>query len=151
MKLLVLFRKINKFIHMKSINKFDFLRAYIYTGIFRVFILLIPFNKLKRIMGQTRIESLEEVDMVAYREADRISWIVFKVSRYTPWESKCLVQALTAQRILKKRGISTTIYLGVKKGENSEMLAHAWSRCGKYFVTGGSNRKEYIVVAKFAN
>ena len=41
--------------------------------------------------------------------------------------------------------------LGVKKDNNNQMLAHAWIRCGDYFVTGGGNRHGYAVVAKFAS
>ena len=53
--------------------------------------------------------------------------------------------------MLKKQGVSTTLYLGVKKDNNNQMLAHAWIRCGDYFVTGGGNRYGYAVVAKFAS
>ena len=31
------------------------------------------------------------------------------------------------------------------------MKAHAWLRCGEYYVTGGAIREQYTVVAKFAN
>lgn len=53
--------------------------------------------------------------------------------------------------MLKEKDVSRTIYLGVKKDENNTMLAHAWIRCGKYVVTGGANKCEYTVVAKFTN
>ncbi len=85
-----------------------------------------------------------------YKIARRISSRVLFVSAKTPWESKCLVQALTAQKLLKNQGISTTIYLGVRK-EGNEMKAHAWLRCGEYYVTGGAIREQYTVVARFAN
>ena len=88
--------------------------------------------------------------MDVYKIASHISWVVTLISSKTPWESKCLVQALTAQRMLKSKGISTTIYLGVRK-EGNEMKAHAWLRCGEYYVTGGAIREQYTVVAKFAN
>ena len=52
--------------------------------------------------------------------------------------------------MLKNKGISTTIYLGVRK-EGNEMKAHAWVRCGQYYVTGGAIREQYAVVAKFCN
>ena len=93
----------------------------------------------------------KEVDEEIVKLAKKISWIVTTIAKYTPWESKCLVQALTAQKMLKKQGVSTTLYLGVKKDNNNQMLAHAWIRCGDYFVTGGGNRHGYAVVAKFAS
>lgn len=147
----VLARKTKTFIKIDNEVKVDFIKAYIYTGIARGFILFVPFNKLRKRMGKQKTESPEEVEREIYRIAKQVGWIVIQAARYTPWESKCLVQALTAQRMLKKKGISTTIYLGVKKDKNNSMLAHAWIRCGSYTVTGGSNKDEYTVVAKFAN
>ena len=102
-------------------------------------------------MGKVKEESSEEVDINTYREARNVSEIVSIVSRHTPWESKCLVQALAAQKLLKEKEISTTLYLGVKKDKNNNMLAHAWLRCGRYYVTGGANKDGYAVVAKFSN
>ena len=64
---------------------------------------------------------------------------------------KCLVQATVAQYLLKKRGIATTLYLGVCKGEDGEMKAHAWLRYGQWLVTGAGARRGYQEVARFSN
>ena len=146
-----LLRKIKVFFKIKNRDKIDYLKIFIYMGYFRAFILFIPFNKLRKRMGTVKVESPDIVDVECYRKAVRISRMVTVVSWHTPWESKCLVQALTAQRMLKKEGISTTLYLGVSKDKHNKMQAHAWTRCGEFFVTGGANRHEYAVVAKFAN
>ena len=84
-------------------------------------------------------------------EAERIGSIVSKASKYTFWKSLCLVQALTAQKLLGDKNIPTTIYLGVLKDKKNNIIAHAWTRCGKYFVTGGENNEMFTVVAKFSN
>ena len=149
--LLVLARKTKTFICMDNKEKFYIIQTFFYTGFYRAFILFIPFNKLRKRMGTHKQESPEKVDNDTYKIARRIASRVLFVSAKTPWESKCLVQALTAQKMLKEQGISTTLYLGVKKDENNQMIAHAWTRCGNYFVTGGSNRYGYAVVAKFAS
>lgn len=149
--LLVLARKVKTFICMNNKEKFCIIQTFFYTGFYRAFILFIPFNKLRKRMGSHKQESSDKVDNDTYRIARRISSRVLFISAKTPWESKCLVQALTAQKLLKRKGISTTIYLGVKKDRNNNMLAHAWIRCGSYYVTGGDSREGYAVVAKFAN
>ena len=149
-KIYIILRKAKTFIKSDSKTKFDFLYAYFYTGVFRMYILFVPFNKLRKRMGKHKKESAEKETRDVYKIASHISWVVTLISSKTPWESKCLVQALTAQRMLKSKGISTTIYLGVRK-EGNEMKAHAWLRCGEYYVTGGAIREQYTVVAKFAN
>ena len=151
MTLLKLIRRLKRFIKLNHRTKIIFIKAYIYTGFARLFILFVPFNKLRHHMGKYKNESVEDVSEREYYSAERVSFIVNKVASLTPWQSKCLVKALTAQRLLKEEGISTTIYLGVKKDENDKMLAHAWTRCGKFIVTGGECKEGYAVVAKFAN
>ena len=148
--LLVLARKTKTFICMSNKEKFYIIQTFFYTGVYRAFILFVPFNKLRKSMGKHKQESPDKIDNDTYRTARTIASRVMFVSAKTPWESKCLVQALTAQKLLKNQGISTTIYLGVRK-EGNEMKAHAWLRCGDYYVTGGTIRDQYTVVAKFAN
>ena len=102
-------------------------------------------------MGSLWEESSQDIMKSEYEKAKKISWAVQKVSKITPWESKCLVQALTAQNLLYSSNIDSTLYLGVRK-ENSlqkeKMIAHSWIRCGKLYVTGGYD-DNYAVVAKF--
>ena len=74
--------------------------------------------------------------------------MVVNTSRYTPWESLCLVQSMTVQSMLNRRNISSTLYLGVNKDSNEKMVAHSWIRCGKMYVTGGDG-SSYATVAKF--
>lgn len=146
-----LLRSCRTFLKLDFNIKIRFIKAFIYTGCARAFILFIPFNKLRKRMGKLKEESPDNVDINTYSEAKGVSEIVNIISRHTPWESKCLVQALTAQKLLKEKGIYTTLYLGVRKDKDNNMLAHAWLRCGEYYVTGGANRHGYAVVAKFTN
>ena len=143
--------KLRTFFKIDKETKINFIKAYIYSGVARIFIIFMPFNRLRRIMGKYKEESNEIVDVNTYKIARKIGWVVSEAARYTPWNSKCLVQALTTQKMMREKGIATTIYLGVRKGKDNEMLAHAWIRCGSYIITGGANENEYVVVAKFTN
>lgn len=143
-------KRINKFLFKVSIKeKLLFVEAFFLTGLMRAKILKVPFNKLKKELGTYNTESVEDVVLDDYKIAKTVRDVVVTISKFTPWESLCLVQAMTVQRMLKKRGISTTIYLGVNK-ENKNMVAHAWIRCGQMFVTGGDG-SGYATVAKFSN
>lgn len=143
-------KRINKFLFKLSIKeKLLFIEAFFLTGLMRAKILKVPFNKLKEELGTYNTESVDDVVLADYKIAKIVRDVVVTISKFTPWESLCLVQAMTVQRMLKKRGISTTIYLGVNK-ENKNMVAHAWIRCGKMFVTGGDG-SGYATVAKFSN
>jgi hypothetical protein len=149
--LYVLAKKIRGFIGMNWQDKRLFFEAFIITGVARGAILFVKFNKLKKYLGEHNNESAMEVNLDVYDITARVGRAVVKASKYTPWESKCLVQAIAVQRMLKSRNISTTIYLGVNKGKDNIMQAHAWSRVGEMIVTGGEVKDNFAQVSKFSN
>ena len=73
------------------------------------------------------------------------------VCGHTPWESKCLVQALTAKRMLNRKHYKCTLYMGVAIEPSGEMAAHAWLRCGTTHVTGGNGAAVYTITAIFGD
>lgn len=81
----------------------------------------------------------------------RIGWAIGAVSRYTPWESKCLVQAIVAKLLLRRQLLPNTLYLGVANGDAGKLVAHAWIRTGTRVVTGGYGLDAYTIVATFAD
>lgn len=100
-------------------------------------------------MGERGVESELTEDMDNMKIAKRVGIHVNRITQHTMWESKCLVRAMTARKLLKQKGIHSTLYLGVGK-EDGKMVAHAWLRCGQLYVTGG-NGDGYAMVAKFKN
>ncbi len=69
-------------------------------------------------------------------DVDRIIWAVRAMGARVPWRSDCLVQALAAQRWLRRRGIGSAIHLGVRSAP-SAIDAHAWLKVGDEVVLGG--------------
>jgi hypothetical protein len=147
----VLVRKSKGFVRINWRDKILFFQAFFLSGIARIAILFIPFRVVKRFLGTPKKESSYEIKIEEYRRVKRIAWAVNQASKYTPWESKCLVKAITAQRMLKRYKIYCTIYLGVNKTEKNNMEAHAWLRSGSVFVTGGYEKEDFKEVAKFSN
>ena len=126
------------------------LAVYAYAAFYRLTILLIPSKIQQRYWGRSGEESPEFETGENYAYARLVSKHVNRVANKTQWESKCLVRALTARKLLLRKGITCTLYLGVGKDEDGNMIAHAWLRCGEYYVTGG-NGADYAMVAKFAS
>lgn len=128
-------------------NKKLTISVWLYAAWFRFCIRFIPMKCLRKHFGVEGEESSVEGTAEDYRYAKLISAYVNRSANNTPWESKCLVRAWTAQRLLKKKKIPTTMYLGVKT-EEGKMLAHAWLRTGSLYVTGG-NGEGYATVARY--
>lgn len=115
------------------------------TCFFRVIILILPFKLLAGFIGVQGLETTDNLTMQDLHRVRIIRWAVAKVSRHTPWKSLCMVQALTAQLLLKCFSISSTLYLGISKSED-RLSAHAWLRSGSEIVTGGANMDSFRTV-----
>lgn len=126
------------------------LEAVVLMAFCRFSILFFPFRHVAAKMGTPMVETPEEIleDKQVY--AKEICWLIEKSSRYTPWESKCLVKALTALMMLKKRKIPCTLYLGMAKDKSNKLSAHAWLRCGKAILLGDYERTGFTTVAYFS-
>ncbi|WP_409293466.1 lasso peptide biosynthesis B2 protein [Peribacillus sp. SCS-37] len=109
----------------------------------------IPFSKTVKTLGDKGSETsyVEKGDRFLLRD---ISSAISTASRYTAWESKCLVQAIAAMKMLERRGIDSTLYLGTARDTNGNMVAHAWLRSGPYYITGSDGMEYYTVVSQFA-
>lgn len=121
--------------------------AYIYSAFFRFQIFFFTPKRLKKNWGVEGEESPEDEVPWKYRYALNVAKVVSRICSKTAWESKCLVRALTAQKMLKQKGIQSTLYLGCGYDEG-KMVAHAWLRVGTIYVTGG-NGEQYSIVDKF--
>lgn len=121
---------------------------YLLTAFYRMQILLIPSKYLEKKWGERGKESEATEIEANYRTAYFISKDVNRIADKTPWKSLCLVRALAARYLMVRKGIPTTLYLGVGKDENGKMIAHAWLRCGEMYMTGGDG-SGYAMVAKF--
>ena len=90
----------------------------------------------------------------ALQLAHSVGWAVRAASKFSPWESTCLVQVLTAQKMLQKRGIAGAFYVGANNRSDesgtTEFLAHAWLKCSDEFITGESGHEQYTVVSSFS-
>lgn len=55
----------------------------------------------------------------------RITHAVENIARFIP-DASCLTQTISCQAILSWKGIPSTITMGLKKGDDNDLKAHAW-------------------------
>ncbi|WP_227394757.1 lasso peptide biosynthesis B2 protein [Jeotgalibacillus aurantiacus] len=123
--------------------------AYIQLAYGRLFKAL-PFEKASLKLGERMKETSHELKDQDRQTLAAVSQAVQIMSRYTPWESMCLVQAVAAMNMLSRRDIPSTLYLGTGKDESGKLAAHAWLRSGPFIITGAKGRSRYTVVGMFA-
>jgi hypothetical protein len=142
--------KLFHFLELSWLERVLFIEAFFRLGLARFAVLVIPYKKLSRRFGVPMLETLPNEP--ADRELlQKISWAVQSASKYTPWDSNCLAQAIAAMRMLKSRGMTSTIYFGMAKEGEDDMEVHAWLRSGDTYVVGAGNSKDFTVVATYAN
>jgi len=71
------------------------------------------------------------------RTIERIVWAVQATNRGTPGAT-CLVQAMTGQVLLRRRGIPASVQIGVTKDGVEGFQAHAWLESDGTVLIGGS-------------
>jgi tRNA pseudouridine-54 N-methylase len=98
---------------------------------------------------------MKESTMVHHPSDERlikqISQAIRIMSRHTIWESQCLVRAIAAKKMLERRRIESTLYMGTARDESGKMIAHAWLRSGPFYITGAEEMKMFTAVAAFGN
>ncbi len=145
-------RKFKKFTQLSAAEKALFLEAYYTLGMMRAGILTLSFKRLSRKLQHfPKAVPLPELDEKQRIKAENIGRAVVRAAAFTPWESACLAQSLTAQKMLEKRGIPGVFYLGVAKDETEpgKMNAHAWTQCGEHILTGSGGHQAFTVVSVF--
>ena len=128
-------------------EKWMTITVYFYVAYYRLCLLLVPMPRIEKMIGVRGAESEAEETLENIKLAKLVGFHVNRVTAHLPLKRKCFVRALSARKILMKKGVNTTLYLGVGK-EDGKMVAHAWLRCGQLYVTGGDGTG-YAMVAKF--
>lgn len=84
--------------------------------------------------ASARAEIAETADELL---ADRIGFIIARLSKRLPWRSDCMVQAIAAQDWLARLGMASEIRIGVERPADGPFAAHAWLVRQERIITGG--------------
>ncbi len=142
-------RKVRSFIILNKETKLLLIEAFIYLGKAR-FLKGMPFSKVAPLLGDQMEETSLNPDLFNREVLASITKAIHIMSGYTFWESQCLVKAIASMKMLEKRNIESTLYLGTAKDENGELIAHAWLRSGSFYISGSEGKERFTVIAKFA-
>jgi len=144
--------KLTKFSRLSAEEKRYFLEAYLMLGLIRFAILTRPFKSLTRDLIQSPAAAeIPTVTLRQQKQAETIGRMVRIAAAHTPWESACLAQSLTVQKMLYRRQIPGVFYLGASRDRegSGEMKAHAWSQCGDVILTGEAGYETFTILSVF--
>lgn len=104
------------------------------------------FSKLSQKLGQQEQPPVATLSAKQRQQLYKTAVTVRKLGKVFGF--KCLAQAVAAQRLLKRKKITTQLYLGVNKNENA-LKAHAWLKHGDYFITGEKGSHHFATVITY--
>ncbi|EAU55005.1 hypothetical protein AL013_02105 [Mariprofundus ferrooxydans] len=144
---------------MPGREKCWFCLVWIISGPIRAGLLLLPFRKMAPMLGEhcSNLQLAAVVGDTQRQRAWRIGRITELAASYTPWQSKCLVQACAASILLRYYRIPYVMHLGVARDsedtdtDGSAMKAHAWLSVGPRIVTGRDGHRAFTIVSTFVS
>jgi hypothetical protein len=85
------------------------------------------------------------------RQIAAVALAIRRASTVAPFRAVCLQQACAAALMLRRRGLSTEVHLGVAPHSGAPLSAHAWSICHGVIVTGARAIPEHTPIAVFTS
>jgi hypothetical protein len=143
-------RNLSKFLSLPGERKRLMLEALMYLGMARV-MKAMPFSRIAPSLGKRMMETPLARIPSDENTIRRVSQAVSVMSRHTFWKSQCLVRAIAAKKMLERRRIESTLYLGTARDAEGKMIAHAWLRSGPFYVTGAEEMRMFTAVAAFGS
>ncbi|MFL5867125.1 MAG: lasso peptide biosynthesis B2 protein [Thermoleophilaceae bacterium] len=99
---------------------------------------------LRTLRGEPAPRRPEPLDPETYGEALRMGSVVSRVCRPLPIDSRCLTQSLVLTALLSRRGVGSSLVIGVRRGES--FGAHAWVELdGRAVLPTGAGAFERLV------
>lgn len=130
-------KRLRKLIALTASDRHLLAKTALLLGMIRLGLWLLPFQTLRRLvvkMTQTTSELQKDDDLVF---VNKVVWAVRVVSRRMPGKVKCLARALTTQVLLGRHGYQSQIRIGVAKGNQGQLEAHAWVESQGKVIIGG--------------
>lgn len=125
------------------------------SGLIRLMVLTLPFRSFQQILGHPvnnrQVCSIAKPGKV--NRALKLGRTIRIASKYTPWKSNCMVEAVVARLLLVIMNIDHVIFLGARLDsyDEKDMKAHAWLMVGNQFVVGGKGHKAFGIVGTYSS
>ncbi len=142
---------IRRFLRRTWAERLILLEAFAWLCWARLLLLTVPFRWIAPHLGRQMAEgpaTLADSDRLV---VGRVSWAVLAVSRRAELGFVCLPQAMAAKWMLRRRKLTSTLYLGLRTNEKASLSAHAWLRVGDRILTGQAEACGHQVIATFGD
>ena len=143
-------KKLDTFFNLPKGTRRLFAEAMVISAGVKFCLLFFPFRHVLRWMGTAQTESQPIADAASLPMRKNIKSALKLCNKYAPWPTECYTLALTGKLLLKRRNISSTLYLGFIKDEQGKHKGHAWLRAYDTYIAGYKESAGYPVHFTFS-
>lgn len=142
--------RISAFIRLPALDRILLIEAACFLCVSWLAIQTLPFRWVSICLGKHMVLPPFRFSHQKTEIIPRISKAVNTMSRHMPFSCACLAQAMACKQMLKIRRIPSTVYLGLAKKNDQNLLAHAWLQCDKRILTGQQGSRDFTIVSYFS-
>lgn len=148
-----MFKPLRTFVRLPLREQLWFVLLLPLSGLVRAMILAVPFSRYAWLLGERR--GNDQLLLLADPQSEQLGWrigrIIEQVARFTPWDSKCLVQAILARGMCRYYRLPYVLHLGVTRNQDkgNPLKAHAWVSVGRWVIVGREGHRAFTIVSTY--
>jgi Transglutaminase-like superfamily len=135
-------RRMRKFLRLPPADRKLLISATLWLGVIRLGLWLLPFQSIRRLLGQSRRPS-RRWSKISHVSPEQIAWAVTVAAHYIP--NTCLSRAFTTQALLERAGFSAYLRIGLAKKRGGQLEGHTWVESqGKIVIGALEDLSRYV-------
>jgi hypothetical protein len=142
--------KIRTFIRLPLSTKWLFLEALFTSAWVKLSLSFFPFKKVLIWLGGMQTESDTIANAQTLDTRQQIKTALVLCNKYALWPTECYTLSLTGKLLLKRRKITSTLYIGFRKDEKGKYKGHAWLRANDTYISGFKEARDFQVHSMFS-
>ena len=112
---------------------------------------LLPLRRVAATWGEPQRQAPPPSAAPLERRAEQVGWAVRAINHCLPWQDTCLIQAMAARQMLRRRQIANVLYFGVRQNTTKPIDAHAWLSVGQHVLTGKRGHRQFSILSVFVD
>lgn len=145
-----MFNKFKKYIKLNKQERKILNQTFLWVLISLFLVRIVPLRWFTSLLGEFNNDKIKELKPSDDIYIKQITKSIKRIKKRVPWRVKCFEEAIAAKKVLQKRKIESTLYLGVDKTKENKLIAHAWLRNGDNFITGKNGYEQFKVVGFYS-
>jgi transglutaminase superfamily protein len=141
-------RRLSKFWQLPLARRWLLIEAALWLLVARLALRVLPFRWLTKFFERPP-KGPEVVGAERERLREEVRWAIHLATRQLPGKTVCFPRAITAQEMLRRRGVGTTLYYGAAKMPGQGVTTHVWVQDGTEGVIGHLMARGYHTLARY--